>query len=463
VGTEALEAELKRLGATVTFAVCDMSDRAALTALLATVPEDAPLTAVVHAQEPDGDSEAALSSALAGVVQLDTVLGDRPLDAFVLFGSIAGTWGVRGQETEAAFSAWLDAFARSRRARGATALSVAWGAWTEAVDHAMAAHLRLNGLPVMDADAALAALGRAVADGESAVTVADVRWETFAPAFTEARRGALLAELPEARAAWEAAERDRREERSTAGTYRQWLLGLPESERADAPLALVAEKVALVLGHADADAVESELPFRDLGFDSLTAVDLRNQLKDATGLTLPATLVFDHPTPAELAAHLRTLLLGEAPATTAPVAASVQTAEDPVVIIGMACRYPGGVTSPEELWRLVTEGTDAVGEFPTDRGWDLDTLLGGPPEGGRGRSATGHGGFLHDAADFDPGLFGISPREAIVMDPQQRIVLEAAWEALERAGIDATSLRGSTTGVYVGGGSGDYRPPAEAG
>ncbi|WP_141698315.1 type I polyketide synthase, partial [Streptomyces lushanensis] len=467
-GTEALEAELKRLGATVTFAVCDLSDRAALTALLATVPEDTPLTAVVHTQEPDGDSEAALSSALAGVVQLDTVLGDRPLDAFVLFGSIAGVWGVRGRGTEAAFSAWLESFARARRARGATALTVAWGPWTEAVDHAMAAHLRLNGLPVMDADTALAALGRAVADGESAVTVADVRWETFAPAFTEARRSALFTELPEARAALEAAGRDRAEERSAAGTYRQWLLGLPESERADAPLALVTEKVALVLGHADAGSVEADLPFRDLGFDSLTAVDLRDRLKDATGLTLPATLVFDHPTPAELAVHLRTSLLGEptadqAPVTTAPAAAPARTGDDPVVIIGMACRYPGGVTSPEELWRLVTEGTDAVGEFPVDRGWDLDTLLGGPPEGGRGRSATGHGGFLHDAADFDPGLFGISPREALVMDPQQRIVLEAAWEALERAGVDATALRGSTTGVYVGGGSGDYRPPAEAG
>ncbi|MFB7274946.1 type I polyketide synthase, partial [Streptomyces sp. NPDC056244] len=464
-GSEALEAELKQLGATAALAVCDLADPDALTALLATVPEDVPLTAVIHAEEPEDDSEAALASALAGVVQLDAVLGDRPLDAFVLFGSIAGVWGVRGRETEAALGAFLDAFARQRRARGATALSVAWGAWTDAVDHAMAAHLRMNGLPVMDTDAALTALGRAVADGRAAVTLADVRWETFAPAFTEARPSPLFADLPEARTAVEAAARDRAEELSGsgAGTYRQWLLGLPATERADALLTLVTEKAAVVLGHPDTAAVESDLPFRDLGFDSLTAVDLRNQLKEATGLGLPATLVFDHPTPAELAAELRTLLLGEAPATIAPVAASVHTGDDPVVIVGMACRYPGGVGSPEDLWQLVTEGTDAVGDFPTDRGWDLDTLLGGPPEGGRGRSATGRGGFLYDAADFDPGLFGISPREAIVMDPQQRIVLEAAWEALERAGIDAATLRGSTTGVYVGGGSGDYRPPAEAG
>ncbi|MFI5758992.1 type I polyketide synthase [Streptomyces sp. NPDC051569] len=467
-GTAALEAELTALGATVTTAVCDVSDATTLTALLAAVPEDRPLTAVVHAEEDTGDlaaGPAALAGALAGVIQLDAVLADRPLDAFVLFGSIAGVWGVRGQQTEAALGAYLDAFARQRRHRGATALSVAWGAWADLVDRSMAAHLRMNGLPVMDADAALTALGRAVTGGEAAVTVADVDWETFAPAFTAPRPSTLLAGLPEARAALAAADRERHDERSAAGTYRQRLLDLPEAERAGELLALVTDKVATVLGHADAGAVESDLPFRDLGFDSLTAVDLRNQLMTATALSLPATLVFDHPTPAELAGHLRTLLLGERPDTGAPVVAADRSgsqADDPVVIVGMSCRYPGGIGSPEDLWQLVMDGTDAVGEFPTDRGWDLDTLLGA--DSGPGRSVTGNGGFLYDAADFDPGLFGISPREAIVMDPQQRLVLEAAWEALERAGIDAATLRGSATaGVFVGGGSGDYRPPEEAG
>ncbi|MFC9653414.1 type I polyketide synthase, partial [Streptomyces sp. NPDC056937] len=471
-GADALEAELKRLGATVTFAVCDLSDpsgpsdpsgHAALSALLAALPEDAPLTAVIHAEEAPATGTAGLAAAAAGLGRLDTVLGDRPLDAFVLFGTVAGVWGVRGRADEAALGAYLDAFARRRRARGATALSVSWSAWSDVVDTTMAAHLRMNGLPVLDADAALAALGRAVADGEAAVTVADVRWETFAPAHTAARPSALLADLPEAREALAPAARDRGDEAPAAGAYRQRLLELPEAERADALLTLVTDKAAVVLGHPDTAVVEPDLPFRDLGFDSLTAVDLRNQLTASTGVTLPATLVFDHPTPAELAGRLRGLLLGELPDAEAPVAASARSGDDPVVIVGMACRYPGGVGSPEDLWQLVMDETDAVGEFPTDRGWDLDTLLGGPPEGGRGRSTTGNGGFLYDAADFDPGVFGISPREAIVMDPQQRIVLEAAWEALERSGIDAATLRGSTTGVYVGGGSGDYRPPAEAG
>ncbi|MFJ4923922.1 type I polyketide synthase, partial [Streptomyces sp. NPDC088725] len=466
-GSEALEAELKRLGAGITLADCDVSDPEALTALLAAIPEDAPLSAVIHAEantEGAGAGTAEVSAALAGVRTLDRVLGDTPLDAFIVFGSIAGVWGVRGQQAEAALGACLDAFARSRRDRGVPALSVAWGAWSDTVERSMAAHLRLNGLPVMDTDAALAALGTAAAGTEPAVTVADVRWETFAPSYTEARPSTLFADLPDARAAVAAAERDREDERAASGTNQQWLLDLPEADRAEALLTLVTDKVAAVLGHADSATVESDLPFRDLGFDSLTAVDLRNQLTTATGVALPATLVFDHPTPAELAAHLRTELLGGLPAVAAPATAAVLAGDDPVVIVGMSCRYPGDVSSPEDLWQLISEGTDAVGDFPTDRGWDIDTLLGGGTEGGRGRSTTGNGGFLYDATDFDPGLFGISPNEAIVMDPQQRILLEAAWEALERSGIDPASLRGSgTTGVFVGGGSGDYRPPAEAG
>ncbi len=124
-------------------------------------------------------------------------------------------------------------------------------------------------------------------------------------------------------------------------------------------------------------------------------------------------------------------------------------ATEPVAIIGMACRYPGGADSPEAFWRLLTEGRDAVTPFPADRGWDVDALY--DPEPGRaGRTVTQEGAFLHDAADFDADLFGMSPREARDIDPQQRVVLETAWEALENARIDPLSLKGSSTGVYCG-------------
>ncbi|MEU2272992.1 beta-ketoacyl synthase N-terminal-like domain-containing protein, partial [Streptomyces olindensis] len=219
-------------------------------------------------------------------------------------------------------------------------------------------------------------------------------------------------------------------------------------------LALVTAEAADVLGYTDPSALETRRAFRDLGFDSISAVTLRDRLADATGLDLPSSLLFDHPTPERLAAHLRASFSGaeDPTATTAPA----PDVDDPVVVVGMACRYPGGVASPEGLWDLVRSGGEGVSEFPGDRGWDADLFDGDP--GRSGKSYTRHGGFLHDAGDFDAEFFGISPREALAMDPQQRLVLEVSWEVLERAGVDPDALRGSRTGVYIGATTHEYGP-----
>ncbi|MEV6319555.1 type I polyketide synthase, partial [Streptomyces sp. NPDC051776] len=207
---------------------------------------------------------------------------------------------------------------------------------------------------------------------------------------------------------------------------------------------------AVILGHATPGDVDASLTFKALGFDSATSVDLRNRLVAETGLSLPASVLFDHPTPQALARHVRALLNGD----TGPDPEIVEgtrpaTRSDPIAIVAMGCRLPGGIRTPEELWDLLSTGGETISAFPADRGWDLEGLYHPDPEH-HGTTYTRSGSFLYDAGDFDPGFFGISPREAEAMDPQQRLLLETSWEALERAGIAPETLRDGDAGVFVG-------------
>ncbi|MFF9040953.1 type I polyketide synthase [Streptomyces sp. NPDC014892] len=443
-GAAELVAELGSLGATATVVACDVADREALAALLA----EHPVTGVVHAAglDPvlplDATSVPELADGLrakaCGAEHLDALLPDAEL--FVLFSSIAGIWGSGGQGAYAAANAHLDALATARRAAGRAGTAVSWGSWAEvgmAARDGADEYLRRRGLRPMAAALCIAALERAIDSDDACVTVADVDWARFTPAFTSRRSSPLLAELPEAADALaEAADGDEGRSGTSAAAVRTLLAGVPESEWVRTVLDLVRRETAAVLGYPE--PVEAERPFKDLGVDSLTALQVRKRVADAVGLQLPATLVFDHPTPSAVARHLLSLISADERTAVTVTAAS----DEPLAIVSMACRYPGGVDSPEALWDLVAEGRDGVGAFPTDRGW---------------RAAPGasvdfalEGGFVHDATDFDAGLFGISPREALAMDPQQRLLLETAWEALERAGTNPRTLQGTSTGVFVG-------------
>ena len=257
---------------------------------------------------------------------------------------------------------------------------------------------------------------------------------------------------------------------------RHWLSGVPAARPAAAAAPVAAEAasvfttsrsglrevvngaVAAVLGYRDVIGVHPSRTFKQLGLTSSGAVELRNRLKHATGLRLPTTVIFDFPTPARLAQHLHELASPSTSQVSVPhsrPAPDIRT--EPIAIVAMGCRFPGGVSSPEELWELLTSGTDAISALPVNRGWDLDSLLGTPGE--PGACASRYGGFLHDADEFDAAFFDLSPREALAMDPQQRLLLETTWETLERAGIDPASLDGSPVGVFIGAMAADYGPP----
>ncbi|WP_033261138.1 type I polyketide synthase [Amycolatopsis vancoresmycina] len=450
-GATELSAELAELGARVTFAAGDVADRAFVAELLDRVSPG--LTAVVHtagivrsAPLSEVDDFAAQWAAKAtGARHLDELLADTDLDAFVLFSSIAGVWGSGQQGCYGAANAYLDALAEARRARGLAATAVAWGPWADggmAADNDAEDYLLRRGLRALDPGAAVSALLRA-AGGDTNVTFADVDWARFAAAFTSRRPSPLLTTIPEAVPEPEA---------PADGGLVARLRGLTPAVADEVLLQLVRDQAAAVLGHPSAAAVAPDRAFQEIGFDSLTALEFRDALRAETGLALPATLVYDWPTPLALAGHLRAGVLGD-PAER--VTTTVTAADEPIAIVAMSCRYAGGVASPEDLWRLVSEGADAVSGFPADRGWDLENLYDADPAR-LGSVTVTEGAFLDAAGGFDAGFFGISPREALAMDPQQRLLLELAWEAFERAGLDPATVRGSRTGVFAGTNSHDY-------
>ncbi|MFD5453441.1 SDR family NAD(P)-dependent oxidoreductase, partial [Streptomyces sp. NPDC127100] len=359
-------------------------------------------------------------------------------------------------------NAYLDALAEARRAEGLPATSIAWGPWADdgmAVSSAEVSRtLRRTGMRPMDPEQALKALERALVLDDAAVALVDADWQRFADTFEARQLSRTLSGIPEIAQLAEAAgtrAADTEHAEGASALVRK-LAGLPEGEQHRIVLELVRAHVAAVLGHAGADAIAPGRAFTEIGFDSLTAVNLRNRLNEATDMRLSATLVFDYPTPAALASHLLTELVDArddeiVPSLPAPAAA----ADEPMAIVAMSCRFPGGVATAEELWSLLAAGEDALTGFPTDRGWDLDGLYDADPEA-LGKSYVREGAFLSDVSGFDADFFGISPREALAMDPQQRLLLETAWELWEQAGVDPESVRGSRTGVFIGTNGAEY-------
>ncbi|MBW1600487.1 SDR family NAD(P)-dependent oxidoreductase, partial [Streptomyces sp. JJ38] len=425
-GAEELRAALSALGAEVTVAACDVADRDALATLLAEVPAEHPLSAVVHTAAVVEDGligsldEARLDRVLApkavAAEHLHELTRDLPLEAFILFSSAASVLGGAGQGAYAAANARLDALAHRRRAAGLPATSIGWGLWgtasglTAALSEADRARIARSGVAPLADDEALALFDLVCAAPEPVLLPVRLDPRALRTAGPEALpavlHGLLGARGPRTASAHSTV--------GATGGLRERLAALPPAERSRVALDTVLAQVAAALGHSSPDTVPPTDAFRDLGFDSLMAVELRNSLNTVTGLRLPATLVFDHPSAVALADHLLAQYGLSADDDAEPSLPATRAADDePIAIVGMACRYPGGVSS-------VDRGVDAISDFPTDRGWDAGDLFDPDPDRA-GTTSVWSGGFLYDAADFDPDFFGLSPREALAMDPQQRL------------------------------------------
>jgi|GEM_PF-132459 len=433
--------ELAVLGATIRCEALDIADATAVERLFDTIHG---LKGIVHAAGIAGyrpteqidlaELDAVLRPKVAGAWILHEQSQRFPLDFFLMYSSIASAWGSRDQAHYSAANRFLDALAHHRRHLGLPAMSINWGPWAQGgmTSNEAQTILRRIGVRMLDPDQALEMLNRLPSTPQLAI--ADIDWPLFQGSY-EARGRRPFLDLVRPVAP------------RTAPPVRIRSASLAET---------IEREAALVLGFGSA-RLDRDQGFFDMGMDSLLALEFRSHLETALGTALPATLVFDHPSINALAQSLAGEDAAPAPEPSrgsSDLDAADRAKTEPIAIVGMSCRFPGGADTLESYWRLLDDGVDAVSEVPSKR-WNIDDYYDPNPET-PGKMYSRHGGFLRDVDLFDPAFFRISPREAAAMDPQQRLLLEVSYEALEHAGIPVDGLKGSQTGVFVGITTNDY-------
>ena len=477
---------LRNRGATVRVELADVTDAGAVEEMLARMDRELPpLGGVIHSVGVLSDQslgnqswdrfEQVLWPKVMGAWHLHRATLDRDPDLFVLFSSVAGILGNPGQANHAAANAFLDQLAGHRRALGLPGQAIAWGAWSglgEAEEHRerIARQLEASGTGWISPQQGLRAFERLVRDDVTAALVAAVDWPVYGQAVDG--RPPLLEDLLS-----DVAETGA-DSPALAGDLISRLRKAPPAAHEELLVSFLRQEVQAVLRLPAAPAPTAA--FSDLGMDSLMAVELRNRLNRAFSgeYAAPNTIVFDYPDISGLAGHLAmelglaargksrhgirpSLLAGREEAPLAQPEpeprAAVQSEDDGIAIVGMACRFPGAPDLPA-FWRQLEAGVDAVTDGRQDSGpW---SGVAGDPESPD--AASRRGGFVEDIDRFDSRFFRIAPIEARMMDPRQRLLLETTWHALEDAGIDPEGLKGSRTSVYVGVGNGDYRDLATA-
>ncbi len=460
VARRRLEAVREQYGCEVVVLAADVSDPDDVARVLTTIRTALPpLAGIVHAAGALGASslldmdDAEVDRVFAGKVwgawYLSEAATNLQLDFFVCTSSIAAIWGTRTQIAYSAANAFIDGLAWRLRERGVPGVSVQFGLWSAGMgDGDERARLDVLGIGTLSSADALAGMAELVTASAPHGIVARIDWSRFVQFQQIQRKRSLLAnierELPETAVMSTS---------STATELTAQLEAAPVQQRKQLVLEYLRNAVADVT-RIDAQDIRDDAGFFDLGMDSLMAVELHGRLEREFGRQLPVTLAMDHPHLTGAADYLVTdvLRLGDrGPARSDPVV--TLTANEPIAIVGLACRFPGA-RDAEAFWQLLADGVDMIREIPEDR-YDVDDFYDPDPDAA-GKIYTRYGGFLDGIDGFDPEFFGISPREAVWIDPQQRLVLETAWEGLERAGYAPSALRGSRSGVYVGVGANEY-------
>ena len=468
--TETIEA-LRRRGVRVAVELADVTDPEAVDAMLARVDDCLPpLGGVIHSVGVLSDAaltnqtwesfEQVLWPKIVGAWHLHRATERRDLDLFCLFSSRVGVMGNPGQANHAAANAFLDQLAAHRRSLGLPGQAIAWGAWSE-IGEAAEQRDRIErrraalGGRWFTPQQGLRALERLVRQDSTGSVVMSMDWSVFEDAVDD--RPPLLEDL------LSKDSEDVADDSVSSEDLLTLLRSAPTIEPEDMFVSFLQQEVQAVLRLPKAPS--PTVGFFDLGMDSLMAVELRNRLNRAFAGEYVAsnTVVFDYPDIAALAGHLASELGQPGEVRTSP---EPPVAEEPppkvdeddgIAVVGMACRFPGG-DNLEAFWELLDSGADAVTDGRPDAGVWAGVV--GDPEAAD--VAYRRGAFLDGIDRFDSRFFRISPIEAQLMDPQQRILLETSWHALEDAGFDPDSLRGSRTGVYAGVGSAEYRDLIEA-
>jgi acyl transferase domain-containing protein/NADPH:quinone reductase-like Zn-dependent oxidoreductase/acyl carrier protein len=469
-----IDAITEKTGCQFRVIAADVANPHDIARLLSAIQADLPpLAGIVHAAGELGNTplrtldDAEVDRVFAGKVwgawNLSEVAADLKLDFFLSTSSISSVWGSFGQTAYGAANAFLDGLAHRLRERGVPGISVNFGPWSAGMaDEEARAHLDRRGVRTLPPADALAGMAELVVAGASKGTtqgvVARIDWARFLPLYQQAGKRSFLAEVerevPESVPAAGAS--------GPTGTTKlvEQLTIAPTQRRKKIVVEHLRDIVAEVT-RTDAAEIREEAGFFDLGMDSLMAVELRRRVEHAIGKELPATLAMDYPRIADVADYLLGEVLDfdqQTPSGPAakPVHAmtSLRTpTDDPIAIVAVACRFPGS-PDPDAYWDVLSGGVDAIKEIPEDR-FDIDEFYDPDPET-PGKIYSRYGGYLDGIDGFDPEFFGISPREALWMDPQQRLMLEIAWEGLERAGYSPASLRGSRSGIFVGVAANEY-------